>query len=581
MVRAVLFVLAAYGVAVHAMVGEVDIADKFPFVVSLSSEVGGCSGVASRAGLVSTAAHCVWSESTGVARNMRITFKDADGRIRTVKSRKIFIPPEYVPLERTWLQSDRSSSSSADQKEIDFIRAAIHDIAFIVPDSWVETEGFPHWITEILDYDGRMTTSLESYFGDLTRASALSIGYGKYLCKDFNSREADCVSDGNRRSATVPLVGRYNVGGNTFGFPDVWITGRNADGINPIQHGDSGGPVFVRALDGRWMLMGYTSGGNNRQSYASSILSNLSTWKAAAEYYDDNSSSIWNGGGASNWDSHQTFRLISEILDVWSSPNSVVLKRLERIYEHVQSACGTSQTEKDESIAAWKRFIEKWPNRRYQIVADSDEFIPDDLGEPQRYNGMNITYAWTLSNDDGSVVRNGKTRAEFQFRFNFERELSLVNGGNPPILQSERLISTTGSDDEILCGRIPSAPPSAPPSPAAPAGSTLWDHNGSIVSLKADKLNREFYYEQPRSGLQAYGVEPGTLLFSGKRSGKSYSGTAYVFTKSCGVKPYQVSGPISENDEQVTMTGQAPRVDSNCQITGYRDDTLVFTLRKP
>jgi hypothetical protein len=104
-----------------------------------------------------------------------------------------------------------------------------------------------------------------------------------------------------------------------------------------------------------------------------------------------------------------------------------------------------------------------------------------------------------------------------------------------------------------------------------------WMHNGSVVKLVAQGAKREFYYETPREGLTKVGVAPGMLLFSGRRSGKSYSGTAYIFNKRCGPVAYQVSGVVSDDDRQVTMEGQAPSMGDNCKIVSTKPDTLIFS----
>jgi hypothetical protein len=112
----------------------------------------------------------------------------------------------------------------------------------------------------------------------------------------------------------------------------------------------------------------------------------------------------------------------------------------------------------------------------------------------------------------------------------------------------------------------------------AQGASSIWDHNGSAVYLSADGAGRRFYYQAPRGGLQEVGVQPGTLLFDGRRDENRYSGTAYVFSKFCGALAYAVSGPVSPDQRSVTMYGKAPTLDSNCRVVGYRDDVLVFTF---
>jgi hypothetical protein len=112
----------------------------------------------------------------------------------------------------------------------------------------------------------------------------------------------------------------------------------------------------------------------------------------------------------------------------------------------------------------------------------------------------------------------------------------------------------------------------------ARATPSLWNHNGSTVYLTADGATREFHYNQPRSGMLEAGARSGSLLFTGTSINGRYVGIAYIFNRQCGQVPYQVSGPILNNDQRVVLTGQAPRVGSDCHIQGYYADTLEFTL---
>lgn len=107
---------------------------------------------------------------------------------------------------------------------------------------------------------------------------------------------------------------------------------------------------------------------------------------------------------------------------------------------------------------------------------------------------------------------------------------------------------------------------------------TQWDHNGSTVTLSANGANRQFTYAVPRPGLP---VTSGTLLFSGRKVGDRYLGTAYIFSERCGATGYSVAGPVSADQRSVTMYGKAPRINSACQVTGYSDDVLVFSFQEP
>ncbi|MGI9425513.1 MAG: hypothetical protein ACR2PA_20145 [Hyphomicrobiaceae bacterium] len=116
------------------------------------------------------------------------------------------------------------------------------------------------------------------------------------------------------------------------------------------------------------------------------------------------------------------------------------------------------------------------------------------------------------------------------------------------------------------------------PAPA-PTGGTLWLHNRSVMRLVADGPRRSFVYDKPRQGLLDRGVQSGDVLFEGRRRGKTYSGTAYIFTRSCGRVGYAVPGSVQNSDRRVVMVGSAPRLNDSCQQIGSREDRLVFSLR--
>ena len=109
---------------------------------------------------------------------------------------------------------------------------------------------------------------------------------------------------------------------------------------------------------------------------------------------------------------------------------------------------------------------------------------------------------------------------------------------------------------------------------------TLWDHNGSVMYLIVSGLSREFYYKEPRPGKLDVGARPDSLLFRGQIKDGQFSGTAYIFNLHCGQVPFDVKGPILDNNERVVLTGQAPRVGRNCQTHGYYTSNLEFKLLK-
>jgi len=108
---------------------------------------------------------------------------------------------------------------------------------------------------------------------------------------------------------------------------------------------------------------------------------------------------------------------------------------------------------------------------------------------------------------------------------------------------------------------------------------SCWDHNGSLMRLEAQGNNRWFYYEEPRSVLRKAGVRRGTLLFSGRKDGNYYLGTARVYSKYCPGEPleYSVEGPVRSDQLQITVRGRR-EISSQCQPTGRtKSDKLVFT----
>src|SRR5215469_17756145 len=115
----------------------------------------------------------------------------------------------------------------------------------------------------------------------------------------------------------------------------------------------------------------------------------------------------------------------------------------------------------------------------------------------------------------------------------------------------------------------------------ASAGPSIWDHNGSVVYLVANGQSREFHYQKPRAGMLEAGARPGSLLFRGEIDNGQYSGTAYIFSPHCGPIPFQVKGPILDNDERIMLTGQAPRLGRNCRANESYTSNLEFRRLKP
>jgi hypothetical protein len=76
------------------------------------------------------------------------------------------------------------------------------------------------------------------------------------------------------------------------------------------------------------------------------------------------------------------------------------------------------------------------------------------------------------------------------------------------------------------------------------------------------------------------GARPGSVLFRGEVNNGQYLGTAYIFNPHCGPIPFEVKGPILD-DQRIVLTGQAPRVGRNCQTYGSYTSNLEFRRSKP
>jgi hypothetical protein len=99
--------------------------------------------------------------------------------------------------------------------------------------------------------------------------------------------------------------------------------------------------------------------------------------------------------------------------------------------------------------------------------------------------------------------------------------------------------------------------------------------------LVANGSSREVYYQKPRPGMLDAGARPGSLLFRGEINNGQYLGTAYIFNLQCGPIPFEVKGPILDDDKRIVLTGQAPRVGRDCRPYGTYTSNLEFRRLEP
>jgi hypothetical protein len=81
-------------------------------------------------------------------------------------------------------------------------------------------------------------------------------------------------------------------------------------------------------------------------------------------------------------------------------------------------------------------------------------------------------------------------------------------------------------------------------------------------------------------GLGALKITSGTLLFKGTRTFNEIRGQATTFSSRCPPRDYPVTGQMSEDQKKLTLKGQAPTLGGNCEISGSRDETLLFEFAR-
>jgi peptidyl-prolyl cis-trans isomerase C len=118
----------------------------------------------------------------------------------------------------------------------------------------------------------------------------------------------------------------------------------------------------------------------------------------------------------------------------------------------------------------------------------------------------------------------------------------------------------------------------APTATTAPASITasLWSHKGARMRLAAIGDSVRIEFEAPSEALAKQGIEPGAPIFQGKRAGLSYTGEAFAYSPQCGSRPFPVEGEASADERRLELRGKAPNMDAGCNVTGTRDEVLVF-----
>jgi hypothetical protein len=170
--------------------------------------------------------------------------------------------------------------------------------------------------------------------------------------------------------------------------------------------------VFVRAVDGRWLFAGHTSGGNNSWSCASSIIAHRDLLTAAEDYA--RSEDYFRRFGVPHsdeqaWKPDAALRFLNEIFESWSSPNPEALRRLETLYwggaEYYKKGFTSREYITREKSAIFRR----WPNRSYRIIHAK---VTECFGNRSACY-VSADVEWDLSNSDLHKRVTGKTKYIF------------------------------------------------------------------------------------------------------------------------------------------------------------------------
>lgn len=424
----------------YALVGAIDTDNKFPYVVRLNvtwrdGSTSGCSGVVSTSSLVSTAAHCIYNSKRGRADYVTIFFTDPDGIDRTSVARQFIIPPAYEIADRL-----ENSARGSPAHSLRFHEMSMVDIAFVVPETIVQTSGYMHWGTQLLvaPYSkigttsatlprSRVETLMTEELGD--DIEAMVVGFGNYLCNDYPNRDG-CISDDRRRFANVKIIPLVEVSGQVFSAPWLWCTGVGDQNVAPVQAGDSGGPLFVRHKSGRWFFMGYHSGGTYLRNCSSSLLSNIDTfWKAQQEVSDLEKSFSWKG----SWNADKSIvrAFLIEMYESWSRPNEQAEIGLKEFYSDYDVRFYGETVSFDALVEKKRAFMRKWPQRRYEVLPSSIDVDCNDMWACE----ARAKVKWSVANGATGKTKSGTS--DFRYGILLHKGEQAINPRAPYITSEQ------------------------------------------------------------------------------------------------------------------------------------------------
>lgn len=246
------------------------------------------------------------------------------------------------------------------------------------------------------------------------------------------------------------------------------------------------------------------------------------------------------------------------------------------------------------TIAGWDRFLSQFPNGR---LADLARDARDDLvaaARPTRRDAFRTAQRTnTIAGWDEflSLFPNGRLADLAR-----DARDDLVAATAPPpnrrqAFRDAQRVNTIAEWDRFLSqfptGRLADLARDARDDliAAAPAPGisgkprSYWMQDGSLVGLVARGKRRAFVYSDPTRDLRRSGVRPGMDAFQGVNDQSFYTGTAFLYPQNCGKQSYDVAGPVRNSGRRVVLRGREPVFRSDCSISGYRAQTLVFEFQ--
>lgn len=214
---------------------------------------------------------------------------------------------------------------------------------------------------------------------------------------------------------------------------------------------------------------------------------------------------------------------------------------------------------------------------RYEILDDA--LLPKGDGERKEIKHEKVSETILAETNGYCLVRGQRYGHEARtsvrrIRFTHEGQTheldalcELASDGLPAALKCNHQVTTR--DFKIGSGK-----PAAP----RPGSGTIWVHNGSLMRVETDGDKRRILYELPRTGMVQAGAKAGDVVVELQRKGSAFTGTAYVYSKTCGRTAYAVKGQASLDERRVVVEGQAPRQSDDCKPKGNRRDRLQFDL---